>query len=186
MDFAERLGLWLNAFDAIRLQQAQQAIRAATAAPRGARKPPRLADDLAQARAVLARAIARDPLQDAEPEAGYAPWRDRHLELQRQMDLLIGPLREHAREALGAASLRLRQLAALDATLQEVLAARTQALLPALPALLEQRHRQLKQADELDRFADDWRQALLAELELRLAPVAGLVEALKNESEPGT
>jgi len=30
-------------------------------------------------------------------------------------------------------------------------------------------------------FATDWRNALLAELDLRLEPVAGLVDALRNE-----
>jgi hypothetical protein len=184
MDFAERLGLWLNAFDAIRLQQGQQAIRAAAAPTRAARTTSSLAEDLHKARSVLARAIEKDPLAGAEPDAGYAPWRERHLELQRQMELLLAPLREHAREVLGRASLRLRQLAALDTVLQDVLAARSQALLPTLPALLERRYAQLRQANELDRFPDDWRAALLAELELRLGPVAGLVEALTNESEP--
>lgn len=184
-DFAERLSLWLNAFDAIRLQSAHQAIRAirAPAAASGSGRAaarPDLAGDLQRVRSTLAKAIARDPLAGAADETGYAPWRERHLELQRQMELMIRPLRDHARQVLACRSPRLRQLAALDAVLDETLAPREQALLPTVVALLERRHEQLAPGPR-DAFADDWRQALLAELELRLEPVAGLVEALAQE-----
>lgn len=184
-DFAERLSLWLNAFDAIRLQGAHQsikAIRAPAAAASPGRAAPRedLAADLQRVRATLAKAIARDPLAGAAEDAGYAPWRERHLELQRQMDLMVRPLRDHARQVLARRSPRLRQLAALDAVLEETLAPREQALLPTVAALLERRHEQLAPGQR-DAFADDFRQALLAELELRLEPVAGLVDALAPE-----
>ena len=182
MDFAERLSLWLNAFDAIHLQSAHQAIRAVRgAAPaqvvpaRGARTGD-VAQDLERVRGTLARAIAQ-PVEAADDD-GFAPWLQRQSELQRQMELAIGPLRAHVRETLGRASARLRQLAALDATFEQVLAPREQALLPTVPHLLERRHAQLRDAGRLADFPNEWRQALLAELDLRLAPVAGLVEAL--------
>ncbi len=195
MDFAERLSLWLNAFDAIALQSAQQAIRAIrTAAPPrpGEPRPPTaatLAEDLARVRSVVSRAIGRelDPLATALPasvapgaDPGYAPYLHRHQALQRQMDQLIAPLRDHARQALAAASPRLRQLAALDATLEHLLAPREQALLPTVAQLLERRYAQTSP----EAFDREWRLALLAELDLRLEPVTGLVEALQHESEP--
>lgn len=193
MDFAERLGLWLNAFDAIGLQAAHQSIRAIRTAAPGQPPDPRphralsIEEDFRQVRTTLAHAIARDPVppDGATPaDAGHAPYRQRHLELQRQMEQMIGPLREQVRQALGRVSPRLRQLAALDAVLEQVLAPREQMLAPTVPALMERRFEQLRlaQADGwLEVFGQDWRQALLAELDLRLEPVAGLIEALSNE-----
>lgn len=181
-DFAERLSLWLDAFDAIRLQSAHQAIRAIRA-PAPAEAPQRrggrsgdIAEDLRRLRATLVRAVAQ-PVESGE-DSRYAPWQQRHAELQRQMELLIAPLREHARQVLARTSPRLHRLAALDATLEGMLAPREQGVLPAVGALLERRHAQLRAAGRLQDFDNEWRQAVLAELDLRLAPLAGLVEAL--------
>jgi hypothetical protein len=187
MDFAERLSLWVNAFDAIGLQSAQQSIRAirtpAPGQPRDARPAAAaaLAEDVQRARAALAKAIARE--LDAPPE-GYAPWRQRHLDLQRQVEMMLGPLRDHVRQALSRASTRLRQLAALDALMVQMVGPREQALLPTATHLMERRFEQLRleQADGwLEAFAADWRGALLAELDLRLEPVNGMVEAMAQE-----
>ncbi|RYY91630.1 MAG: DUF3348 family protein [Comamonadaceae bacterium] len=193
MDVAERLSLWVNAFDAIRLQSAQQAIAgirtAAAGKPAAGRQD--LAEDVRRVRSVLARAIAQEVDVDAD---GYAPYRRRHQDLQRQMELMIGPLRDHVRQALSRMSPALRQLAAMDALMEELLAPRAHALLPTAAALVERRFLQLQlQQQHLDDsgggsddagdrwrkdFENDWRQALLAELDLRLEPVTGLVEAL--------
>jgi hypothetical protein len=208
MDFAERLSLWFNAFDAIRLQAVHQSLRSDDAAARArpARTPRAgagaLAEEVQRVRAILARAIAQDPMADS-PDTGYAAYRRRHAELQGRMELMIAPLRDHVRQALAAASPRLRQLAALDAVLEQVLATREQTLLPTVAIQLERRFRQLQLAHERalepagepdeaaapqrpgswqPLFEQDWRDALLAELDLRLEPVTGLVEALTNES----
>lgn len=190
MDFAERLGLWLNAFDAIRLQSAHQALRASKA-PAG--RPPAqaaaaLAQDMEKVRAVLARAIAQGA-QDDDADAGYGPWQRRHAELQQKMELMIRPLREHVRQALAQAAPRLRQLAVLDASFDEILAGREQELLAAVPALAKRRFERLRaEAAPQDTswrrdFDKEWRELLLAELELRLQPVTGLVEALAQDSD---
>ena len=48
----------------------------------------------------------------------FAPWQQRHLELQRQMDLMIGPLRDHVRQAASRASMAaLESLRARSTTL---------------------------------------------------------------------
>ena len=196
-DFAERMSLWFNAFDAIRLQAVHQAVRGV--APAAARAPAAssrsLDDDLYRVRSVLARAIAQDPLPaSAAADADYAPFQQRHAELQRQMTLMIPPLRDHVRQAVSRVSPRLRQLALLDAALQEMLADREQALWPTAAGLLQRRFDALRTApatdgdaagdDWLARFRQEWHEALRAELDLRLAPVAGLLAALRNESEP--
>lgn len=191
MDFAERLSLWLNAFDAIGLQAAQQSIRAVKDAAAGA--PPTvqaLTEDLQRVRGALANAIAQDPLAGAPP--AYEPYHERHLQLQRRMEQLIAPLRDHVRQSLSRHSPRLRQLAALDAVFEHVLARREQALLPTVAARLKRRFQRLRAAaaeeggvgSEWARdFAQEWRQVLLAEMDLRLEPVAGLIEALANEPD---
>ncbi len=216
MDFAERLSLWLGAFDAIRLQSAHQAIRALETAEGGKPPPSTRAADLAQdvqrVRAALEHAIAQDPLALArldplddprlrrrgEPAQaasggaaggpGYAPYQQRHLELQRQMEMMITPLRDHVRQAVARAAPKLRALAVLDAAFEQALAAREQALLPRAGALLKRRYEQRRadaagvDAGGVEDFSGEWRQALLAELDLRLEPVMGLVEALGKES----
>ena len=97
---------------------------------------------------------------------------------------MIAPLRDHVRQTLSRISPKLRQLAALDAVLEQLLAPRAQLLLPEVASLMERRFEHLAQSDAAgwpEAFAKDWRLALLAELDLRLEPVAGLIEALNKE-----
>jgi hypothetical protein len=188
MDFAERLSLWLNAFDAIGLQAAHQSIKAIkTAVPGRSIRPQAIEEEVQRVRTALAHAIERNSLASDKPSqgnAGYSPYRQRHLELQRRMEQMIAALRDHVRQTLCRISPRLRQLAALDTVLEELLAPRAQVLLPEVGSLMERRFEQLAQSNAdgwLENFGKDWRQALLAELDLRLEPVAGLIEALNNE-----
>jgi hypothetical protein len=197
MDFAERASQWVSAFDAMGLQSAHQAIRGVQTAARRAsaeRGKAALAQDMLRARSVLAHAIAQAVPHADDPGSGYGPWRHRHLDLQRQMVLMIEPLRAHVRETASRQSPRLRQLAVLDAAMEQMFARREQVLLPTVPALLKRRFEQLRASasgDEsndgdandgwLQAFGREWRQALMAELEVRLAPVAGLVEAAADE-----
>lgn len=132
----------------------------------------------------------------------YGPYRRRHLEHQRRMESRIGALRGQVREALTAATPRLAQLAALDAAMAQAFAEREQRLLATLPALLERRFEHLRDAHRgalqgevpaddpaagrrpggwPDAFERTWQQVLLAELELRLQPVAGMIEAFSRE-----
>lgn len=138
-------------------------------------------------------------------DAAWSGYQHRHAALQRQMDQLVPALRDQVRQALAGASPRLQQLAVLDATLEKVLAAREQAALPRIPRLLQRRFEQLRKAHEsaaaqegpgiddplawsrpggwLHAFAQDWTRVLLAERDLRLDPVAGLVEATATDND---
>lgn len=211
-DVAERMGGSLPPLAAIRLQGVLQAL-ASGAAPvvsrsRPARNAQAIAEDIQRVRATLAKAIGLDPLALAHfkpdaADAGHAVFHQRHQELQRQMAQMTSALRDHVRQAVCAVSPQLRQLALLDATFEELLAAREDTLLPTTTHLLERRFQQLRAAHRqvhettgdpddpalwrqpggwLDTFANDWRQALLAELDLRLEPVLGLLEALRNDT----
>jgi hypothetical protein len=99
---------------------------------------------------------------------------------------MVGALRDHARQVLLRAGPRLRQLATLDAAMEQLLARREQSLLPQVVGLLARRFAELRRGDDGSggwraTFEREWRQALLAELDLRLEPVAGLVDAQRNE-----
>ncbi len=218
-DTAAQLAGWVSAFDAIGLHQAHKAIQAIPdrspgdgATPRRgapAVPPAALADDFARVRAQQAAAIAQAP---ALPnEFTFAPYRRRHLELQRQMGLAVDALRERVRSALAQSGPALRQLAVLDAAMDKVMAPREQTLLPVAVAVLERRFGLLQAAhlkalhdaqqalpegaapaeDDpmrwrrpgawLHGFEADWQRALLAELDLRLEPVAGLIEATGHD-----
>ena len=145
------------------------------------------------------------PPSDALPDlaTAYAPFHHFYLALQREMEAKLGPLRTAVRQALQGASPALKQLAALDAALEKILSERERRLFGTVPVLLERRFEQwLKthqqtlaangQADDpatwmrpgawLASFRDEMRSVLLAELEIRLEPSTGLVEALCNEA----
>lgn len=134
--------------------------------------------------------------------AAYEPYRRCYLAHQRDMDLSVRPLRTNVREVLMRASPPLKKLAALDAALDAILRDRESSLLSTVPGLLKKRFVQLfkahqqkladtQQADNpalwmqaggwLARFCNELQTVLLAELDLRLQPTVGLMEALNNE-----
>ena len=247
--FAERLGEWLDFKDALALYSALNS--AATGAPSRAAPAAALRGQLVQVRGELAAAVAAagttqpggtnlalpTPLPNAAPEsaADFAPFHRYYLAHQRAMAAAVSPLRASARAALAGRSAALRQLAALDAVLDQALAAREASLLATVPVLLGKRFAQLYEAHRrereaaapdvagqaapdaagqaatagaaatgegapgagappddparwmqpggwLGRFCAEMQRVLLAELDLRLMPVAGLVAALDKES----
>lgn len=141
-----------------------------------------------------------------EIAASYEPYLRFYLALQRDMAANILKLRVTAREALAGASREHQTLAALDAAFAGFMQDHERKCLARVPLLLEQRFTELRQ-NHLAQLADlkhddepsDWMQPgqwlavfcqemqcmLLAELELRLQPVLGLLDALNNETPEG-
>ena len=126
----------------------------------------------------------------------------RYLALQKQMSVRLGALRAQMRERLSGASPALQQLAALDAAMEQVVSAHEQRLWASLPLWLEKRHAQLRKAHAqlpdadgtadarlavqqpggwLFTFEQDMRALLLAEMQARLQPHRGLLEAARND-----
>lgn len=200
------MGQWLHVRDAITLDAAHRAIQSLPAqwtVPRRrvAGTADMLEHEVQRVRDTLVQSILADPAPPAavrrgrnalplaegpvapvaEPtgEAAFAPYRQRYVDLQRQMELRIDALRVHVRKQLATRAPELAQLAALDAVMAQMLRERTDKALSALPALVERRCVQLGGAGSHDPKA--WSRALqevlLAELETRLEPVVGLVEA---------
>ena len=143
------------------------------------------------------------PGADIETAVAYEPYRRFHIALQGEMELAIRPWRGKLRQALASTGARLRQLAALDGAFDKILGTRERQLLATLPALLERRFAQLASAHRqriaetglpddpeswmqpggwLAEFGNELKMVLLAELDLRLQPTVGLIEALSNEA----
>ncbi|MDP3226470.1 MAG: DUF3348 family protein [Acidovorax sp.] len=144
------------------------------------------------------------PVQAPDPqaEADYAAHGPRYLDLQKQMDTRLLTLRVQVRHALSQGAAGLQQLAALDAVMEQMLDAREQRLWASLTGHLERRlaHRHHKHLEALQHsgvadqplrwrqpggwlwaFEQDLQALLIAELQVRLLPITGLLEAAHNE-----
>ncbi len=108
--------------------------------------------------------------------ADFAALRRQYQTHQQAMDTRIGALRGQLRLALQAGPPALARLAALDAVLDDALAPRQRQLLAAVPGWLDQHFKRQPRSQEAAAAA--LRRALLAELDLRLLPLQGLVDAL--------
>jgi Protein of unknown function (DUF3348) len=135
-----------------------------------------------------------------DAEVDYPVFRQRYLSLQQTMETDIGNLRGRLREMLGARSPGMARLAAVDAVMERALSPRERSLLAAVPVLLAGHFERLRQAEQqtlvdaqasgdaatvtpgawLDVFREDMQSVLLAELDVRLQPVEGLLAALRT------
>lgn len=135
---------------------------------------------LERVRAELTRSITADAVfttgASTNEGADFSPIRRRYLAHQRAMDARIAPLRASVRATLSRSSPGLARLAALDAVLEEALHERARHLLSTLPARLE------KQADRLT--GAQVQSVLLAELDIRLQPVEGMIDAMHETASP--
>jgi hypothetical protein len=143
------------------------------------------------------------PGASVEESRAYAPYRRYHQAIQRDLETKVGALRARVRESVAQVSPTLRQLAALDGAFDSILCEREARLLSTVPSLLERRFQQLlqahqqtladsQQADSVDRwmapgawlarFCGELHSVLLAELDLRLQPSLGLLDALHHET----
>ncbi|HRF03044.1 DUF3348 family protein [Accumulibacter sp.] len=140
----------------------------------------------------------------AEELTSYKRYQQFYANQQREIALRINTLRANVRLAVSGRSSRLARLVVLDSGLDEAFSAPAQKLFAEVPRLLGKRFDDLYQshletiaggeADDdpqlwsqaggwLAQFSGEMQEALLAELEARLQPVLGLMEALKEEGE---
>ena len=141
-----------------------------------------------------------------EIKTAFEPYRRFYAAHQRQMESAVQKLRSQVRGQLSQSDGALQQLASLDTAFESMLNEREAALLAKVPKLLEKRFVQaLKQhlkpsTDPLADRSEDassaqksvaaWlmplrqmvRTALLAELDTRLQPTLGLLEAFNPET----
>lgn len=145
------------------------------------------------------------PIDGPDPEAAadFALHAARYLALQKQMDARLASVRAQLRQSLSAGPQGLRRLALLDAVMEQMLGPREQRLWASLPGHLERRmvhlraahQQQLEAAGRVDEpkrwsepggwlfvFEQDLRALLLAELQVRLEPLVGLLEAAQSQA----
>lgn len=143
------------------------------------------------------------PNASAESAAEFAPYHRYYLAHQRDMSAAIAALRGNARKALAARSPAHKQVAEIDVAFENALSGRERNLLSTIPMLLAKRFAQRLEdhrntlavgaSDDpatwtqpgswLEAFCHDAQAVLLAELDLRLKPVAGLIAALDEAGE---
>ena len=147
-----------------------------------------------------ARRIARPLAGTVAPTtvpADFATYRQRYTKCQLAMETQIVPLRRRLRSTLAERSPALAKLAELDSVMEQVVGAQERALLATVAGRLEPRFDQwrgtrddassdaavsqvLRPGHWLERFHQEMRSLLLAELDLRLQPVEGLLEACRK------
>ncbi|AJZ74770.1 DUF3348 domain-containing protein [Pandoraea apista] len=157
------------------------------------------------------RALSAAERQRAASFAEFAAYRQRYATSQQTMDTAISALRTRLRGQLAALSSDAARLASVDAVMERVMGARERTLLASVPNLLEGHFVRLRDTEQaamaaprvpgapplppagtwLDTFHRDMQSILLAELDIRLEPIEGLIAALtsvppgENVSEPG-
>ena len=213
--FGEKLGLWIDFADAIVLTRVHNASLKDAPVAKLVAVGPSVQAEFTRARASLEGAIAKSsapntgrtraelsmpkldlPLDDTKV---YTPFRRYHQAHQRDMENNVRGVRAKVRDGVAAQSPKLRQLVALDAAFDGILAEREARLLSTIPSLMEKRFNQLRKAHFqtqptdnnpdlwmkpgawMARFCTELQTVLLAELDLRLQPAVGLLEALHNE-----
>jgi hypothetical protein len=119
---------------------------------------------------------------------------------QREMGFKIRNLHTRTREAVAGHSPELAQLCALDAAIGNAISGHTRRYFVVIPKLLGKRFELLLEdyrqavsagdsdndklwAQTLERFQGEMRELLLAEIEARLLPVVGLIEALDENRD---
>ena len=199
--FAEKLGQWVGIAGAISLRATHSPNPAGAKFDSSPAARVAVGEEFARMRSALEDAITQRGLPQGVA-TDYEPYRRYYAAQQRDMDVNVRLLRAKVRDVLTKASPALKQLAALDAALDAILAEREGRLLSKVPKILEKRFDQLlkahqqrllatQQADHPDfwmkpggwlaRFCHELQTVLLAELDVRLQPTLGLIEALNNE-----
>lgn len=207
--FGERLGQWLDFKDAISLYSVLHSdLPASTCGNTPVAEVRSLQEDLAHVRDSLVDAIRADSQLNlrgvviaanspSDSRADFVPFHRSYLVHQRSMQSAVSTLRAQLRAALAERSASGRRLVALDGALEQALAVRERSLLAILPLLLGKRFdsllltRGLLAVDDpasclpsdhwLAEFCRDVQAVLLAELDLRLQPVFGLMDMLGKE-----
>lgn len=140
-----------------------------------------------------------DPEAPADAASGYEPYGRFYAAHQREMDNKIQQLRKQVREAAQGASAELAQLVVLDEALGDTLTVHSRKFFAAIPGLLARRYAYLLNEytvasdnpqgnsgswpELLELFCQNMQSLLLAEVEARLLPTQGLIEALHSEIE---
>ncbi|MBW8831031.1 MAG: DUF3348 domain-containing protein [Burkholderiales bacterium] len=184
MAFAERLGHWLSWTDAIALSSVLNAAPSALAPVRSCGFDGEEAD-FQRVRVALEASIVAGPRETASSPTDFGPLQRHCIAQQKAMQDSIGALRQRLRDALSRRSPALARLAAIDAVMDQTLAAFERSLLGLVPLRLQAHFERMQRAagDDtrwLEVFREDMDRVLRAELAHRMLPVQGLLDTLRT------
>lgn len=193
--FIERLGRFLNMADSIHLADALRT--------RETREVSGIAGDFA---GIVERFLAargervaeildsfcgdqpRIPLPQSEPDQsviGAEAARRFYIAHQRRFELLLKPLHQQVRDGVAGLSPALARLAELDAMMEQTVTAQARRQLMQLPGIVGERLANAAPSangDALEQFYREVERLLLAELDVRLLPTLGLIEAAQGRA----
>lgn len=127
-----------------------------------------------------------------DPVTAYQPYQRFYIAHQRQLDFSSRNLQNQVRKTATGLAPQLARLAALDKALGGPLSVWSRQCFAATPDLLGKRFiRLVEQVDtandwpqRLQTFIREIRTSLLAEIDARLLPTLGLIEAINEQAEP--
>lgn len=198
----ERLGQSLDMASSIRLANALGRLPRARALEPAVLEDVRvLLDTLQQTRRQLTQQIEQsrlperrgtrmglpriDTVDDTGEGLRFAAWQRYHGIHQREFDFRLSGLRTDVRALVANASPRLARLAELDRLHAETVLSGAGRLFAQIPKFLAARFSVLQaeaEANWLARFEDELLQILKAELDLRMLPIQGLLEAVHEST----
>lgn len=191
--FGERLSRLFGLGDTMSLDSAQ-AFRSRQPGVPQAGTLELLVRELANTRRALAkRARAYGSDIEAGDDTSSEPYINALLASQRKIAATTRQLRDKVRKAMRDQGQTLARLAEIDAVFDHTMAAYTGQCFAQIPRVLEQRFQSLHTSFEqepasganpdswLYRYCEEAQNLLLAELDVRLEPVLGLLEACHNE-----
>ncbi|RLQ21884.1 DUF3348 family protein [Seongchinamella sediminis] len=139
----------------------------------------------------------RDETVPADASEASAPYLKFYLQQQADIDSKIRGLHLRTRSAIAALSVNLARISAIDEALSDALASHSRRYLAAIPRLLGQRlgylysqyrqglddtsEAQARWLETREQYRRETQGLLLAEIEARLLPALGLIEALNEE-----
>lgn len=135
-----------------------------------------------------------EPEPPSSPDSAAAPYLRFYVAQQAEVEARVRGLHLRTRDAVGELSPRLARLCALDTALNEALALHSRRCLATVPRLLAQRLAFLFEtsldgeitaevwSNTREQYRRESQGLLLAEIELRLLPTVGLIEALNEEN----
>lgn len=209
-DVAQSLGQWLSPMDAVQLNTALHTIESHAGSGAKAASRAVDADAVqalyqagcAELDALVATVSAPEPaprgraarlgvlpVVEAAGAPELAPRLKRYQFVQQQFAPKVAALRARVRQHLARGSVGQQQLAALDAVMEQMLGAQEHKLWGRMQGFLERRWKQRSTTSQgaaaagtawLRGFEQDMQALLNAELQVRLQPVQGLVQAAQN------
>lgn len=196
--FSEKLGSFLDMSDSIALSEVHASLSRSKYEPL-LTDVSAIQDKFLQARRDIVASVMRSfspgssplgiklPVRAKDSVAveplSFGPYHRFYAAHQRDLDIKVSSLHSQIRDLVAGLSPEMAQLSMLDKALTETFLLRTRKFLNTVPRILATHFETLAQTEGthadawLEQFCGDMKAVLLAEIEVRLMPVLGLIES---------